>query len=98
VRHFLSGYVLLLEIDRLEELLTLLEQLEGPLLRLVALAGQKLQRFLAGHHLLAADNATVLVLHQVLLGQTTRGVLSSAVEHLSLGANGNHIARHLLYF
>jgi hypothetical protein len=65
----------------------LLEQLEGTLLRLVALAGQVLQGLLAGGHLLAAHDTTVLVLHQVGLDQTTGSVLGGAVEHLCLGTN-----------
>ena len=62
----------------------LLEQLERTLLGLVALAGQELQSLLAGSHLLAANNATVLVLDQILLGQTTGSVLGRTVEHLRL--------------
>ncbi len=73
----------------------LVEQAEGALLGLVALAGQVLQSLLAGGHLLAADDATVLVLHEVLLLQTTGSVLGSAVEHLSLGTNSNHLG-HLI--
>lgn len=74
----------------------LLEQLEGALPRLVALAGQELQRLLAGQHLLAAHNAAVLVLDQVLLVQATGRVLRRAVEHLSLGANRGDIG-HLIF-
>ena len=75
----------------------LLEQLERPLASLVALAGQELQGLLAGSHLLAADDAAVLVLDEVLLGQTTGSVLGSAVEHLSLRANSDHL-RHLILY
>lgn len=74
----------------------LLEQLEAALLRLVALAGQVLQGLLAGHHLLAADNAAVLVLDQILLGQTTGSVLRSAMVHLGLGANRGNMLSHLI--
>lgn len=73
----------------------LVEQPERTLLGLVALAGQVLQGLLAGEHLAAAHNAAVLVLHQILLGQTTGGVLGRAVENLGLGANCDHL-RHLI--
>jgi hypothetical protein len=73
----------------------LLEQLEAALLRLVALAGQVLERLLAGHHLLAADDAVVLVLDQILLGQTAGRVLRSAMVHLGLGTNSDHLS-HLI--
>jgi hypothetical protein len=74
----------------------LLEQLEGTLLGLVALAGQILQSLLASGHFLATDNATVLVLNQILLGQTTGSMFSSAVEYLSLGANSYVKFSHLI--
>jgi hypothetical protein len=73
----------------------LLEQLEGTLARLVALAGQELQGLLARRHLLAAHNTAVLVLDEVLLGQATGRVLRRAVEHLGLRANRGDI-RHLI--
>lgn len=73
----------------------LVEQAEGALLGLVALAGQVLQGLLAGHHLAAAHDAAVLVLHQVALHQATGGVLGSAVEYLRLGANSDHLG-HLI--
>jgi hypothetical protein len=88
--------------SRLEELLAtagtavLLEQLEAALARLVALAGQVLQGLLAGRHLLAADNAAVLVLDQILLGQATGSVLRSAMVHLGLGANSGDVLSHLI--
>ncbi len=74
----------------------LVEQTEGTLLGLVALAGQVLQGLLAGHHLAAAHNATVLVLDEILLLQATGGVLGGAVEYLSLGANSDHLG-HLIH-
>jgi hypothetical protein len=74
----------------------LAEQLEGSAPGLVALAGQILQGLLAGGHLPAADDAAVLVLHQVLLLQTTGGMLGSAVEHLSLRANSHLKLSHLI--
>jgi hypothetical protein len=74
----------------------LLEQLERTLLGLVALAGEVLQSLLASHHLLATHNAAMLVLDEVLLLQTTGGVLSSTVENLGLGANSHLKFRHLI--
>ena len=74
----------------------LVEQAEGALLGLVALAGQVLQGLLAGGHLLAADNATVLVLHEVGLGQTTGSVLGSTMENLGLGTNSHHLGHLIL--
>jgi len=72
----------------------LAEQLEGALARLVALAGQVLQGLAAGGLLAAADDATVLVLHQLRFGEPTGGVLGGAVVDLGLGANrdgGSHL-------
>jgi hypothetical protein len=74
----------------------LLEELEGALLRLVALAGKILKRLLAGRHLLAADDAVVLVLDKVLLGEATGGVLRAAVVNLGLGSNGHHLGHLIL--
>lgn len=73
----------------------LVEQPEGTLLRLVALAGQVLQGLAAGEHLAAAHDAAVLVLDEVLLLEATGGVLGAAVENLGLGANCDHV-RHLI--
>lgn len=75
----------------------LLEQLEGTLACLVALAGQELQGLLASSHLLAADDTSMLVLDQVLLFQTTGGVLGSSVEHLCLGSNSCNFDHLILY-
>jgi len=72
----------------------LVEQAECALLRLVALPRQVLERLAARHHLAAANNPTVLVLHQVRLGQTAGGVLRRSVENLGLGASsefGDHL-------
>lgn len=74
----------------------LVEQTERALLGLVALAGQVLQSLLAGHHLAAAHDAAMLVLHQILLLQTTGRVLGGAVEHLSLGTNSHLKLGHLI--
>lgn len=74
----------------------LLEQLEGSLARLVALAGQVLKSLLASHHLLAANNATMLVLDKVLLLETTGRVLGRAMEHLGLGTSRHFKLGHLI--
>ena len=68
---------------------SLLKQLEGPLLRLVAGLHEVLQRLLA-ERMLALGNDAALVLHQVLLGQAAGRVASRAVPHLRLGADGGH--------
>ena len=65
----------------------LVEEAERTLLGLVALPGKILERLAAGGHLAAADNPAVLVLDQVLLLQTTGGVLRRTVPDLRLGAN-----------
>ena len=67
-----------------------MEELEGALLCLVARGNQTLDGLLARRHLLAADDATMLVHHQVGLGETARGVLGRAVVDLGLGARGDH--------
>lgn len=72
----------------------LVKQPERTLLRLVALPGQVLERLAARQHLAAAHNPTVLVLHQVRLGQTAGGVLRRSVKNLGLGSNsefGDHL-------
>jgi hypothetical protein len=74
----------------------LLEEAEGSLAGLVALAGEELQGLLAGLHLAAAHNAAVLVLDKVFLLQATRGVLGSSVENLGLGANSDFEFGHLI--
>ena len=42
------------------------------------------------------NNATLLSLHQILLGETTGSVLSSSVPDLRLGANSHHSTTLLL--
>ena len=74
----------------------LVEQPEGTLLGLVALAGQVLQCLATSGLLLPANNPAVLVLHQIGLDETARGVLSGTMEHLSLGASCHHICGHLI--
>ena len=74
----------------------LVEETERTLLGLVALARQVLERLLALHHLLAAYNATVLVLDKIGLGEATGGVLRVAVENLGLRASGGNFRGHLI--
>ena len=71
-----------------------MEQLEGALLRLVALGEQLLDSLLASGVLLLRNDATLLGLHQILLGEATGSVLGSAVVNLGLGANSDHLATH----
>jgi len=87
---------LLLLLGALAGAAVLVKQTESTLLGLVALAGQVLQGLLAGSHLLAAYNAAMLVLDQILLGQTAGGVLGSSVENLGLGASGHFEFGHLI--
>jgi hypothetical protein len=74
----------------------LVEQPEGALARLVALAGQVLQGAATGGLLAAADDPAALVLHQVGLGEATGGVVGGAVVHLGLGADGNGVGHSIL--
>ena len=74
----------------------LVEQAEGTLLGLVALAGQVLEGLATGGLLLAAHNAAVLVLDEVRLDQATGGMLSRSVEDLGLGANGREFGHLIL--
>ncbi len=74
----------------------LLEEAEGSLARLVALAGEVLQGLLAGLHLLAANDAAVLVLDKVLLCEAARGVLGSSVVDHCLGASSHFKFGHLI--
>jgi hypothetical protein len=69
--------------------LLLLKKLEGALLGDVAQLLQLLDSLLARSVLLARNDATLLGLHQVLLGQATGSVLGSAVVNLSLGADSH---------
>ena len=72
----------------------LVEQTEGALLSLVTLASEILQRLSAREHLAAAYNATMLVLNEILLLQTTGRVLGRAMENLGLGTSGNFKLGH----
>lgn len=69
-----------------------MEKLEGALLGLVALGVKTLESLLTRSVLLLADDATLLGLHQILLGESTGSVLGSAVEHLGLGAHSDHLS------
>ena len=69
-----------------------MEKLEGALLGLVALGVKTLESLLARGVLLLADDATLLSLHQILLGESTGSVLGGAVEHLGLGAHSDHLS------
>ena len=65
---------------------TLAEQTERTLLRLEAERKEVLDRLLAGRMLLAADDATHLRAHQILLREPAARVLRRAVEYLRLRA------------
>jgi hypothetical protein len=67
---------------------TLLKELESALLRLVASSEQELLGGLCAEGVLAtADNPAVLVLHEILLCQTTSGLIRSAMPYLCLGTS-----------
>ena len=68
----------------------LLKQLERALLRLVARLYKTAQRLLARRVLLAAHNAPLLGLHQVVLLEAATGVLRRSMVDLSLGADREH--------
>lgn len=77
------------------QLFHLVEKLKCPLLRLEPRLMQTLQCLLARRVLLAANNTPLLGLHQILLSQTTTGVLGRSVKHLRLCANrGNLCTAH----
>ncbi len=73
----------------------LVEQAEGTLLRLVALAGQILQGLATGGLLAAADDPAALVLHQIGLGEAAGGVVGRAVVDLGLGADGDGVGHSI---
>lgn len=68
----------------------LAHQFEGALLSNEAKRTEMLDGLLASGMLLAGNNATV-VLHEVLLGEATRGVLCGSVENLGFGANSGNV-------
>lgn len=92
INHLKKGAALL----ALGHAAVLVEQAEGTLLSLVALAGQVLESLATGSLLLAAYNAAMLVLDEVGLDEATGGVLSSSVENLGLGANGRDFGHLIL--
>ncbi len=69
-----------------------MEKLEGSLLGLEALGVKTLECLLARGVLLLRDDATLLGLHQILLGQATGSVLGGSVVDLGLGAHSQHLA------
>ena len=68
----------------------LAHQLEGTLLRNKAERAEVLDGLLARGVLLARNDAAV-VLHQIFLGEATRGVFRGSVENLGFGANGGNV-------
>ena len=72
----------------------LAEQLECTLLGLIASSKKMLLgRLLTERMLAAADNPAMLILHQILLCQTTRCFISSAMPNLCLGTNSHSILK-----
>ena len=68
-----------------------LHELEGTFGSLISSLHQVLQGFLAQSHLFAAHNAAMLVLDQILLGQTAGCVLGCTMVHLRLAADSRHL-------
>ena len=75
----------------------LLEEREPPLLGNKSAPGQKFKRLATSRLLAAANNAAVLVLDKIGLGQSTGCVLGRAVKNLSLCSNRGDVSRHSLY-
>ena len=69
-----------------------MEKLEGALLGLEALGVKALESLLASGVFTLADNATLLGLHQVFLGQATGSVLGGSMVDLGLGAHSDHLS------
>lgn len=67
------------------------EEAKLALLGDVAQLAQLLDGLLASGVLAAADNAALLGLHQILLGQATGSVLGRSVVNLGLGSNGGYL-------
>lgn len=83
---FLHGLLHIGATTLLTCLTALAEQLEGALLGLVTRSEQMLLgRLLTKCMLAAADNPAMLILHQILLCQTTSCLIGGAVPNLSLG-------------
>jgi hypothetical protein len=76
--------------------LLLLKELEGALLGNIARLLELAERLEARGVLLLGHNATLLGLHEILLGQPTGSVLGRSVPDLGLGASSNHSAAILL--
>ena len=72
----------------------LAKQGERALLGLVPLCRQVLEGLAPSGLLAAANNASVLVVHKVLLVQATGGVFCCAVENLGLGSNCRNVRGH----
>lgn len=68
---------------------TLLKKLEGTLLGYIAQLLELLDCLQAGSVLPAADDATDLGLHQILLREATGRMMGGAVEYLGLGADSD---------
>jgi hypothetical protein len=75
--------------------ITTLEGLESSLLGLETHGEQPLHGLHAGSMLLTANNATLLGLHQILLHQTSTGLLRGSMVHLGLASNGLHFYSRL---
>ncbi len=67
------------------------KEAELALLGDVAQLAQLLDCLLASSVLAAADDATLLGLHQILLGQATGSVLGRSMVYLGLGSNGGYL-------
>ena len=76
--------------------LLLLKELEGALLGHVARLLELLESLEARSVLLLGNDATLLGLHEVLLGQATGSVLGRSVPDLGLRASRHHRATFLL--
>ena len=72
-----------------------MEELERALLRLVSRLDKVLERLLARRRGATAHNATVLVLLEIVAGQTAGRVVRRAVPDLRTGANAGHLATRL---
>lgn len=71
----------------------LLEQLERTLLRLVPGLHEVLQRLASEGVLLPGNNPALLRAHEILLLESSGGVVRSAVPHLQLGADRGDFVR-----
>lgn len=76
--------------------LLLLKELEGALLGNIASLLELAESLEARGVLLLGNNATLLGLHQILLGQATGSVLGRTVPNLRLRANRHHLTTRLV--